>query len=263
LTTDSSPAILKNKLPKRQPTPAAIDHFARPHGRASLAGSAYLIIRDRILKGDLALGSALSRRKLAAELNMSLLPVSEALQKLENDGLVESRPRIGTRVCSPSPKDIRERYEVREALESQAARLFAEKASALERLELQKMAENMDAMFNQCTPGSTDPDFLYAVHSFHLQLHLRIAECTGCRALSKAVEKNQVLIFNWLYDVASRRPALPPRFHRDLIEVICNGGPEEADRAMRLHIRHAVDFVARAIRPAASGKTNVIEPIRP
>jgi DNA-binding GntR family transcriptional regulator len=208
----------------------------------------------------LPLGAALSRRKLAAELGMSLLPVSEALQKLESDGLVESRPRVGTRVCSPSPTDIRERYEVREALESQAARLFADRASVRDRMELRKMAENMDAMFNQCVPGSTDPDFLYAVHSFHLQLHLRIAECTGCRALSSAVQRNQVLIFNWLYDVASRRPPLPPRFHRDLIEAICGGDPEAADRAMRLHIRHGVDFVARAIRPAT--KSGVIEPIR-
>jgi DNA-binding GntR family transcriptional regulator len=187
----------------------------------------------------LALGAAVSRRKLAAELNMSLLPVSEALQKLENDGLVESRPRIGTRVCSPSPKDIRERYQVREALESQAARLFAEKASMRERLELQKMAENMDAMFNQCARGSANPDFLYAVHSLHMQLHLRIAECTGCRALISAVEKNQVLVFNWLYDVASCRPALPPRFHGDLIEATCNGSPEDADP------RHADPHPAR------------------
>src|SRR5437879_2002130 len=60
---------------------------------------------------------------------MSLLPVSEALQRLENDGVVESVPRVGTRVCLPTPQDIRERYEIREALESQSARLFAEKAS--------------------------------------------------------------------------------------------------------------------------------------
>ena len=60
---------------------------------------------------------------------MSLLPVAEAIQRLATDGLVESRPRIGTRVCLPTAQDIRERYEVREALESQSARLFAEKAS--------------------------------------------------------------------------------------------------------------------------------------
>jgi DNA-binding GntR family transcriptional regulator len=221
----------------------------------SLSERAYLVIRDRILKGELALGAALSRRKLAAELGMSMLPVSEALQRLESEGLVESRPRIGTRVCLPTAQDIRERYEVREALESQAARLFAEKASVRERLEMERMAEHMDAMFNRCASGENDPEFLFAVHSYHLQLHLRIAECTGCRALRQAIEKNSVLIFNWLFDVAARRPPLPPRFHRELIESIGKGDPADADLAMRRHIRYGLDSVVSAI--SSDGVTQI------
>jgi DNA-binding GntR family transcriptional regulator len=218
-----------------------------PEG-GSLSQRAYSVIRDRILKGELGLGASLSRRKLASDLGMSLLPVSEALQRLENDGLVESRPRIGTRVCNPTPQDIRERYEVREALESHAARLFAEKASVRERLELQKMAEHMDALFNRCFAGQeNDPDFLYAVHSYHAELHLRIAECTGCRALRTAIEKNHVLIFNWLYDVAAQRPPLPPHFHRELIESISEGDPASADTAMRKHIRYGLERVVHKV----------------
>ena len=80
----------------------------------SLSEQAYYVIRDRILKGEIALGAPLSRRKLAAELDMSLVPVTEALQALESDGLIESRPRVGTRVCLPSADDIREHYQIRE-----------------------------------------------------------------------------------------------------------------------------------------------------
>ena len=215
----------------------------------SLSERAYQVIRDRILKGELALGALLSRRKLAAELGMSLLPVGEALQRLSTDGLVESRPRIGTRVCSPTAQDIRERYEVREALESQSARLFAEKASVRDRLEISRMAEYMDALFNRCASGDNDPEFLFAVHNYHLELHLKIAECTGCRALRQAIEKNHVLTFNWLYDVAARRPPLPPRFHRNLIAAISSNDPEEADRAMREHVRYGLENVVKAIEP--------------
>ncbi len=234
-------------------------HFSSSPERVSLSERAYLLIRERILKGELALGAALSRRKLASELGMSLLPVSEALQRLENDGLVESRPRIGTRVCLPTARDIRENYEVREALESQAARLFAEKASVREKLEMEKMAEHLDALFNRCASGENDPEFLYAVHSFHSQFHLRIAECTGCRALRQAIEKNQVLIYNWLYDVAARRPPLPPRFHRDLLEAISKGDPEDADHAMRHHVRHGLDNVLRALDPDSAGPNSHIQ----
>jgi DNA-binding GntR family transcriptional regulator len=214
----------------------------------SLAERAYQVIRDRILKGDLPLGTSLSRRKLAVELEMSLVPVAEALQKLETEGLVESRPRIGTRVCQPTAQEIRERYEVREALEAHSARLFAERAGPKERQEMLERAEQMDALFNRCfTGGDNNPEFLYAVHRQHMQLHLRLAECTGCNALCNAIEKNQVLVFNWLFDVAAQRPPLPPRFHRDLVMAICEGEAEAADRAMRQHIRYGLDNVVKSL----------------
>src|SRR5271155_1294222 len=91
----------------------------------SLAHEAYGIVRQRIIRGELTIGQVISRRKIAGELGMSFLPVSEALLRLEFEGLLESRPRAGTRVRIPTPQDVRGNYLVREALELQAARLFA------------------------------------------------------------------------------------------------------------------------------------------
>ncbi|MEX2302243.1 MAG: GntR family transcriptional regulator [Bryobacterales bacterium] len=227
-----------------------------PSGRAasfssqestSLAQYAYSAIRDRILKGELKLGAPISRRKLAAGLGMSLLPVAEALQRLEGEGLVESRPRIGTRVCEPNADDIRQRYEIREALETQAARLFSQNASLEERQELKKTAKEMDELFNRYFNSQTDPESLYAIHNYHAQLHRRIAECSGCRLLCQALERNHVMVFNWLYDVAAERPPLPPRFHRELIEALSEGDPEVADRAMRRHVRYGLENILRGI----------------
>src|SRR5262245_66620424 len=82
----------------------------------SLAGEAYLILRERILRGQLQIGKVISRRKLANELGMSLLPISEALMRLEFEGLLESRPRAGTRVRIPTPDDVRGHYVVREEI---------------------------------------------------------------------------------------------------------------------------------------------------
>src|SRR5688572_32303168 len=115
-----------------------------PAEPSSLAAEAYVFVRQRILRGDLALGQVISRRKLAAELGMSFLPVSEALLRLEFEGLLESRPRAGTRVRIPSREDVRGHYILREALEVQAARLFAAVASAEERAELQELAAKVD-----------------------------------------------------------------------------------------------------------------------
>src|SRR5580765_7210176 len=119
---------------------------ARKSG-VSLAESAYAQIRDGILSGEFSLGESLSRRRLAVQFGMSLIPVAEALQRLEREGLVESRARSGTRVRIPTADQVRGHYIVREALETQAARLFAEKATARERRELAAMARRIDALF--------------------------------------------------------------------------------------------------------------------
>jgi DNA-binding GntR family transcriptional regulator len=223
---------------------------------ASMAQRAYLIIRESILKGELRLGAALSRRKLAVELGMSLVPVSEALQRLENEGLVESKPRVGTRVYMPTIRDIRARYVVREALESQSARLFSEKATARERTELCRMAEHMDALFNRRVSAQDDTDFLYQVQLYHFQLHMRIAECTGCEPLIKLIEQTHVLSFNWVWDLAAKRPDLPPRFHIDLINVLVGTNPEASDAAMRQHIRHGLDGIIHSMELSFDSPAN-------
>ena len=84
--------------------------------RGNLAEQAYSRIRHKILSGEFALGAPLSRRQLAADFQMSFLPISEAVKRLESEGLVESRPRVGTRVRIPTPQDIRDCYVIREAL---------------------------------------------------------------------------------------------------------------------------------------------------
>lgn len=179
---------------------------------------------------------------------MSFLPVSEALQRLQSEELVESRPRVGTRVRIPSAEEVMDRYILREAIESQSARLCAERATFQERLELRRMAEQVDALFALSAGGSENRDVLYAVQTHHFQLHMRIAEYARSEVLRSSIEKNQVLVFNWLYDISADRRDLPPRFHGDLIDAICEGGIAKADQTMREHIRFGVDGVVKAVR---------------
>jgi len=220
----------------------------------SLSQSAYQAIKEKILRGGFPLGTSLSRRKLATMLGTSQLTVSVALRQLESDGLVETKARAGTRVRIPRPEDIRDSYILREALETQAARLFVRNATAEQRRELRRMAEHTDILFNRCTGGETDPEFLYEVHSYHLEFHMRIAQCCGSQALMHALEKNQVLIFNWLFDVAVHHQTRPPRSHRELMEVLCGADPEAADRAMRKHIQYGLEEMIGAITGRTSEK---------
>lgn len=217
----------------------------------SFSEQAYLAIRDRILHGKLTLGSVLSRRKLAAELGMSLLPVCAAIQRLADDGILESKPRVGTRVRIPTEQDIRERYIIREALETQAARLVAEKANLQQRQELVHMAEQLDAL-NRRTAVDQDAEFRFTVQGYHMQLHLRIAEYSGASALRELIEKNSVLIFNWLFDLFAPPAPLPLRFHRDLLDAVTGTDVEMAERKMREHIQYGEEDTVRSFAQARS-----------
>jgi DNA-binding GntR family transcriptional regulator len=213
----------------------------------TLADGAYVAIRDEILRGQLRPGTPLSRRRLAKQLGMSVLPVGDALRRLEVDGLVETRARAGTRVRIPTETDVRELYELREALESQAARLCAERATPAQCQELQTLAEEVDVLFSRLAVRSDDPAFRFAVHSRHVQFHMLIAEHARSTLLKQMIERKHVLILNWLFDVTGRRTALPPGFHSRLAEAVVSRDPAKADAAMRAHVRYGLAEIAGQI----------------
>jgi DNA-binding GntR family transcriptional regulator len=215
----------------------------------TLAQLVYQQLRDKMLRGDLKFGTPLSRRALAGELGMSLIPVSEAMQRLEMDGLVESWPRVGTRVKVPTAQDIRDSVILREALEAQAARLFAKLASEAERRELVRMGKELDLFFRRSLK-SRHKDDSFEYHQRHMEFHMRIAQCGGCRALHRALEKNQVLVLHWLYDTAlGRGSPQPDTWHEDLARVLSERDVIKADEAMRLHVQLGLDDSLRAVEP--------------
>ena len=215
----------------------------------SLSQEAYRRIREKILRGEIPMGGVLSRRQLAQELGMSFLPVNEAVQRLESEGLVESRPRVGTRVRIPTPGDIRERYIIREALETQSARLFCERASGIERKSLMDMAKRLDEGAARVSP---DVEAQYAFQSFHLQFHMQIAHWAGSELLCAMLERNQLLVFNWLFDI-NAETSMPKGWHADLAKVLIAHDADAAGLAMGRHIRTGMSDIQAAITRRFSG----------
>jgi DNA-binding GntR family transcriptional regulator len=214
---------------------------------ATLSLQAYERIRNKILTTEYPLGTPLSRRRLAQELGVSLIPISEALQRLESEGLVESKPRAGTRVRIPKVEDIRGHYIVREALESQSARLFARLATKEQKSELRDLAELVDklsaAVAKVGRAHKADANFEF--ERAHMRLHTRLAECSECPALVEAIERSRVLIYNWLFNVSAELEPLPGTWHRDLVRELSIGDPLVADAAMRRHIAFRQEAVLR------------------
>jgi DNA-binding GntR family transcriptional regulator len=215
----------------------------------SLSAEAYEVVRQRITRGELVLGQAVSRRRLAAELGMSFLPVTEALLRLEFEGLLESRPRAGTRVRVPTPADVEGNYIVRQALETQAAILCSQKATPAERSELRRLAARVDALSAQ-SDRSMYP-------TLHLKLHQRIAECAQCDALRDAIDKTHALALIWFCAMRKPSPDDLPRRHQELVGEILDGDPAKIAEAVREHLavgkRHTLELLEPYFRLHTSG----------
>lgn len=91
---------------------------------------AYTTLRDEILEWRLAPGTVLGEVEQAARLGVSRTPLREALARLTADGLVEAQSGRGLVVASTSVESVVELFEVREALESKAAVLAAQRGDA-------------------------------------------------------------------------------------------------------------------------------------
>lgn len=109
--------------------------------------SLYVTVYDRI-KQDIVLarlhpGEPLFEEDLAARLQVSRTPIREALRKLNHDGLVRIVPNKGAFVRVLTPRDIREIYEIRGALEGFAAAEAAARLSGEQLGSLSRLAQNL------------------------------------------------------------------------------------------------------------------------
>src|SRR5690606_20033929 len=100
-------------------------------------------LRDAISSGVLKPGQRIVEQDLAEELGVSRLPIREAIRQLEYEGLLESVPHKGAVVATVSERDIRELFSLRDALETLAAGLVAQRASPGEVNQLQSIVDQM------------------------------------------------------------------------------------------------------------------------
>jgi DNA-binding GntR family transcriptional regulator len=102
-------------------------------------------IREAILDGMLPAGSRIDQNRLAVDLQVSLVPVREALKMLEGEGFVQILPRRGAFVTETSLADMEDLYFTRAIVEGQAAYHAADKLTDAQLDELERLYAAMDA----------------------------------------------------------------------------------------------------------------------
>jgi len=105
---------------------------------------AYRTLRHAIMQCELGPGERLVIDDLARRLQVSIIPVREAIHMLQSEGLVLTVPHAGATVAPVSRASILDVFTVLEGLEIVATRLVAEHASSAELSTLDKLVERMD-----------------------------------------------------------------------------------------------------------------------
>jgi GntR family transcriptional regulator, trigonelline degradation regulator len=101
------------------------------------------LLRNAIVAFEYKPGERLVERDLCERFDVSRTVVREALRHLEAEGLINIVANRGPIVSSPTVSEARALYEVREALESLAARLCAERASAAKKRKLARALQHI------------------------------------------------------------------------------------------------------------------------
>ena len=150
----------------------------------SLADRAYLVIREQILRGKIPLGSPLSRRRLAENLEMSSYP-SEKLCGASSARAASSRPDIAPAPAPACPP--RRRFEINTSFVKRSrVRRRASSPNGLRAVtRTAPYSEQVDVMFNRSYQEQADSQFLFSVHNQHFQFHMRIAEIGQLQGLTQ------------------------------------------------------------------------------
>ena len=198
----------------------------------------YLELRRRIRELELPPGARLNKNDIADEFGVSRAPVSDALARLAEEGLVDVFPQNGSFVAPIRDEDIRESMLIRTALEIEAIRQVTEIADddliarLSDNLERQKKAvegENMSRL------DELDEAFhsiiMEALDAPRLQRLL-----DGCRARLDRPRFHALPVYG--------RPAATLAEHQRIFDAIRSGDPEYASSAMRVHLKK----VAQAIQ---------------
>lgn len=108
-----------------------------------VADQVFEAIHDGIMSGDLPVGHRLLIRDLAKDLGTSVMPVREAIRRLEEAGLAEKAPYKGAVVKGLTRDDLLQIYEVRLTLEAQAAGAGAARITQRDLTRMRRHHEQM------------------------------------------------------------------------------------------------------------------------
>jgi DNA-binding GntR family transcriptional regulator len=206
-------------------------------GHRTLAERAFATLHDAVVTGVLEPGERLPIEDLAEVLDMSPMPIREALRQLDSVGLVENIPHRGARVTELSFDDLREVSEARLALEALAVRRAAENFT---KDDANRAAEALAAFVKACR--QRDPR---RVSTTDRAFHFALYDAANSRWMSRLIPPL------WETNERYRFAVLPMRQNLEKSRV-------EHERILQACVEHDSDVAATELHNHVARAANLI-----
>ncbi|WP_293910379.1 GntR family transcriptional regulator [Deinococcus sp.] len=196
-------------------------------------------LRDDIVRGVFAPGERLTLAHLAERYEVSMMPVREALNALQAEGIVTILPRRGAVVTRFTPAEILEIYTIRATLERLATQNAAPKLGASALSQLRRLVNQMEGLGHDWARFSAlNMDFHTTIYQAAGQVHL-LAMIVSLR--------HRTHHYLRVHTEASGDAAAVSAGHRRLLRLLQEGQTEAAAAEMYQHVYEVGVNIARLI----------------
>ena len=210
---------------------------------ANLDQKVHQILKNMIMDRELLPGQKIPQEKIAQELGVSRTPLIAALKYLEQEKLVESKPRRGFYVRLFAKEEMVSIFELREVLEGLTARRAAQKVTDAE-------IDKMKQFFSQFDLTQDITDYkAYSREDRHF--HTYVTEIGAKEFLKSILETTNIISFSYQLinsEGLVRSPNETIHEHLAVIDAISRRDPQAAEKLMRRHFKRTIAALTRDLK---------------
>lgn len=182
----------------------------------------YDYLRTSILEKEFKTGEKIVIRKIAQKLNVSDIPVREAIKKLESEGLLTIIPHVGPRVVKISLSEMEELYVLRSDLEALATRLACK---YLHQKDFDKLDKILDRYDEAIKEGKAEVMAILN-KQFHMQIYKRSPYHGLYKMIADIWDKSSLIRHAYLLPSPLQKKSL--KEHRKILEYLKKGNGRAA-----------------------------------
>lgn len=204
---------------------------------------------ESVIEGRLEEGTRLRVEHLSDQLGVSVTPIRESLVELAGIGMVELRPNRGAMLRPFGPQQLREIYDLRRILESEATRYACGRIP-------QPELEDLNRELTRLVAARRSVLWIKETRNFDTRLHELIANHCGNERLANEIRRYRIL-FSALRDVRYERRESRADYrdmnenseHLAIVKALAANKPDQAAAAMAAHLVSACKALEAEVFP--------------